>query len=428
MMLDSRKVFLLLSLALFFFVQALAEESGATALTGDNNAPTREGEKGAEEAVVVDTAVVKEQDSKPNGGETTEEKSQTDEGQTTGGNSTSTVPELPNMTNGGIFVHFHLYKTGGSSVTELFVALKSEEQDEDDDEDDDEDEDRKRMRKRKRNKIEVNSNHLESGKLVFVNNRESMTDEDIEWSINEVKEKKKPVFYNFHVEFPSTMYPTLVEAAPQIDLWRKTAEAEGIPFFVATVLREPLGHALSFFNFFHVTVDESHWSPFAGDMDATEENFVKTFVPNRLCHLMYDDAHGILEAPDFALREGLKENLWHFMDEDELNRRNEPSSCDIDAMRKILFRDTTFDFVGVTERLSTHILPMFTKIVFGDPTLAQDAETKKRAVDMTDDTWVPLKKHALSDSAKEMVATGSAKDQQLYEEARDHFAHWPSYL
>ncbi|VEU35439.1 unnamed protein product [Pseudo-nitzschia multistriata] len=337
------------------------------------------------------------------------------------------LPELPEMVDGGVFVHFHLYKTGGSSVTELFVELKQEfdeiayeeaeaagKFDEEEDFPDDDN--------------NPNSEFLEGVKIIFVNNREDMTEEDIEWSITEAKEKKKPVFYNFHVEFPATMYPTLIEAAPILREWRARAEAEGIPFFATTVLREPLGHALSFFNFFHVTVDEMEWSPFAGDMDATEENFLKTYVGNRLCHLMYNDAHGILEAPDEALREGLKENLFHFMDEHELNRRNEPSHCDADALRTILFEDNTFDYVGITERLSTHILPMFTKIVFGDARLAGDAEVKKKAADMTDDTWVPLKKNTLSESTKELVARESAKDQKLYEEARDRFAHWPSYL
>jgi len=320
-------------------------------------------------------------------------------------------PDLPDFTNGGIFVYFHLYKTGGSSITELMVELKDEFEEEfaEDDKDGD---DAKEA-------------------ILFVNNREDMTDEDIENSVAMVKDKKIPIFYNFHVEFPATMYPTFVEAAPVLDHWREYAEAEGVPFFAMTVLREPLGQALSFFNFFHVAVDEDmDWNPFLGAMEPTEENFLKTYVPNRLCHLMYDDAHGILEAPDEALREGLKDNLYHFMDEEEMNRRNEPSFCNVDVVRKILFEDTIFDYVGVTERLSKTILPLITKVVFGDHSLAIGAEQKKKVTHLFDeeDKVVPLRKHALSESTKEMVARESAKDQQLYEEARDRFDHWPQYL
>jgi len=238
------------------------------------------------------------------------------------------------------------------------------------------------------------------------------------------------MFYNFHVEFPETMYPTLVEAALVLDQWRKYAESQGVPFFAATVLREPLSHALSFFNFFHVASEDSDWNPFTYYLEPTEENFLKTYVPNRMCHLLYNDAHGILEAPDFALRPDLVEDLHHFMDEDELNRRNEPSFCDVDVVRKILFDDTTFDFVGVTERLTTHILPMFMQIVFGDHTLSEGADRKKDSTLIFDepDEAPPLRKNKLSEATKEKVAKESAKDYQLYDEAVAKFAHWPQYV
>ena len=311
-------------------------------------------------------------------------------------------PNMPDMTNGGVLVYFHLYKTGGSSITELILETKGD--------------------------IEEDLTEYDEENLVFENNREDLTGHQIVSSVALAMEKKIPVFYNFHVEFPATMYPTLVEAAPVLNGWREYAESQGVPFFLATVLREPLGHALSFFNFFHVVADGQDWTPFTGELEPTEENFLKTYVPNRLCHLMYDDAHGILEAPEFALREGVLEELDYFMDHDEINRRNEPSNCDIDVVRNILFGGT-FDYVGVTERLSTHILPMFMKIMLGDPTLAIESERKKDVDEMFDDDEPPpLKKNKLSEATKEKVAKESAKDQQLYEESRDRFSHWPQFL
>lgn len=302
-------------------------------------------------------------------------------------------------------VFFHFYKTGGSTITEGMMMTKAD--------------------------LEEDFTEFEDEIIYFVNNREDMTGEDILDSVHRAKEDEMAVFYNFHVEFPETMYPTLVESAPLINAWREYAESQGVPFFAATVLREPLGHSLSFFNFFHVAIDNdiSEWNPFKGDLQPTEENFLKTYVPNRLCHLIYNDAHGILEAPDFALVDGLLEHLPEFMDEDELNRRNEPSHCDLEAVRKILFGGT-FDYIGVTERLSTHIVPMFMKMVFGDEKLADEVGTKKDATlifEADGHELPPLKKHALSESTKEKVLKESAKDQQLYEEARDRFAHWPQF-
>ena len=55
-------------------------------------------------------------------------------------------------------------------------------------------------------------------------------------------------------------------------------------------------------------------------------------------------------------------------------------------------------------------------------------EEKTATVDNLSERMVPLRKDDLSESTKEMIARESAKDQQLYEEARDRFAHWPRYL
>jgi hypothetical protein len=308
-------------------------------------------------------------------------------------------PGIPNFENGGIFVYFHLYKTGGSSLTSLMQHFQY-------DEDDDEDE-------------------IYPFSMIW--NRRSMTMKDAKIATETAKNSKKATIHIFHVEFPSIMYPTLVEAAPILDEWREHANAEGVPFFVATTLREPLGQALSFFNFFHVACKDEYWSPFTGGMEPTEENFLKTYVPNRMCHLMYNDAHGILEAPDAALVAGLSENLFHFMDDDEINQRNEPSNCDIEKVRNILFFGTTFDYVGITDNLTTHILPMVTKILFGDAMLGADAVRRKEADKMNDDeTVIPLRKKDLSESTIEKIKQESKLDQQLYEEARDRFAHWPS--
>mmetsp|Transcript_37259 Transcript_37259/g.41527 ORF Transcript_37259/g.41527 Transcript_37259/m.41527 type:complete len:513 (-) Transcript_37259:471-2009(-) len=377
---------------------------------------------------------------------------------------------LPNFWEGGIVVFFHLYKTGGSSVTELIVDLKGEEkydfkqagcgtvkQ-----------EKRKQAIKDARREAGLtddtdtdtttnNNNETEChSRVVFINQRTSMTMEDATKSVWLAKHKHKVVIYNFHVEFPRTMYPTLIEAQPILDEWRDYAEIQDVPFFVSTILREPLGHALSFFNFFHVAVDpeESAWSPFVGEMEPTEENFLKTYVPNRLCHIMYDDAHAILQAPSAALRPGLVDELHHFMDDDELHRRVDfdtkpPRICDIDKVREVL--NNSFDYIGVTENITPTILPIITYLAWGDASWAEDAEQKKNVDNFLgppdelteeeiaeeaeyegpeeepEEIVLPLKKHHLSDATKAHVLQESSLDQQLYEEYRDKYAHWPTY-
>lgn len=319
------------------------------------------------------------------------------------------VPELPDFTYGGIFVYFHLYKTGGTSVNMFFHNLI----------------------------FEYPEEHNPYHKIIMEVNREDMTKEDVDWSIEQVEQSRQIVFYNFHVEYPNYQYPTLVEAAPVLQQWRAEAEAKGIPFFASTTIREPLGHSLSFFNFFHVSDDGSYWNPFEGDLQPTEANFLKTYVPNRLCHLMYNDAQGILEVPKIALRNETLNNLT----EDLLNRRKEATSCDAVKVQEALFGGT-FDYVGVTEELSTHSLPMFAKLIFGDASLAADAPREKKAQQVVNSFHdydydhnetevvevIVLKKEDLSEATKAKIMEESKIDQALYEEARKTFGHWPSFF
>jgi len=312
------------------------------------------------------------------------------------------VPKLPDFQNGGIFVYFHLYKTGGSSVNDLFHYYINED-------------------------FQVTN---PDDHIVMVLNREDMTKEDVDYSILQVEKNRSIVFYDFHVEYPATEYPTLMEAAPILDQWRSEAKAKDIPFFVVTTIREPLGHALSFFNFFHVVSGDEDWNPFKPLMEPTEENFLKTYVPNRLCHMMYDDAHGILEAPDEALADDVPDNLHFFMNDDELNRRNEESYCDADKVRQVLFGGT-FDYVGVTEQMSTHVLPIATHLVFGNASLALEADRMKHIdyiFEVEEIKKPPLKKSSLSESTKAKVLEESKIDQALYEEALEKFGRWPSLL
>mmetsp|Transcript_12441 Transcript_12441/g.13643 ORF Transcript_12441/g.13643 Transcript_12441/m.13643 type:complete len:291 (+) Transcript_12441:67-939(+) len=180
---------------------------------------------------------------------------------------------VPNFTNGGIFVFLHLSKTGGTSFWALMNKLQDKKQ------------------------------------IDFHWKRQRMTQQDITDSIASAtsQKKNKAVVYLFHAEYPNPTYPTLRDAAPLIDEWRTQATDWEVPFFAATTVRAPLGHALSVFNFYHVTNAEEEWNPFVGNLAPTEENFLATFVPNRLCHLMTDDPHGIVQAPAVALREDVLE-------------------------------------------------------------------------------------------------------------------------
>jgi len=161
-----------------------------------------------------------------------------------------------------------------------------------------------------------------------------------------------------------------------------------------------------------------------------------------------------LQAPSAALRPGLVDELHHFMDDDELHRRVDfdtkpPRICDIDKVREVL--NQSFDYIGVTENITPTILPIITYLLWGDASWADDAEQKKNVDNFLgppdelteeeiaeeaeyegpeeepEEIVLPLKKHHLSAATTAQVLQESSIDQQLYEEYRDKYAHWPTY-
>mmetsp|Transcript_33006 Transcript_33006/g.37847 ORF Transcript_33006/g.37847 Transcript_33006/m.37847 type:complete len:467 (+) Transcript_33006:84-1484(+) len=343
---------------------------------------------------------------------------------------------VPNFTKGGIFVFLHLSKTGGTSFWALMNKLQDKKQ------------------------------------IDFHWKRQRMTQQDITDSIASAtsQNNKKAVVYLFHAEYPNPTYPTILDAAPLIDEWRTQATDWEVPFFAATTVRAPLGHALSVFNFYHVTNAEEDWNPFVGNLAPTEENFLKTFVPNRLCHLMTDDPHGIVQAPAVALREdvleernrlvleqheqkhdqGLKKGqqqqqqqpqqrlrkIPNNKDEEEetVEVLSEQSVCDITTIHNILFVTGTFDYVGVTEQCSTHSFPLFMDIIVGNPAVAGIQTKVAKNTEFVfsthkENSRPPLKQEDLSETTRQQVALESALDQQLYQTALERLvqSQWPSY-
>ena len=61
--------------------------------------------------------------------------------------------------------------------------------------------------------------------------------------------RSKTLFIEIH-DGPN---PTLRQMTDQLQAWRSRADRAGVPFFVFTVLRQPVAYALSFYNFQHVT-------------------------------------------------------------------------------------------------------------------------------------------------------------------------------
>jgi len=110
-----------------------------------------------------------------------------------------------------------------------------------------------------------------------------------------------------------------------------------VDFFTMTLLREPVAFALSFFNYFYIHKRED-WNPFH-TANATEQDFLKTIVPNRQCRMLASHPLGL--SPN--------DTRW--------------DSCDYTQVSSTLL--DTMDWIGTTEDLSTQTLPLLAHFVTG---------------------------------------------------------------
>jgi len=87
---------------------------------------------------------------------------------------------------------------------------------------------------------------------------------------------EKPILF---VELHGHNTPTLVELQSTLSTWKRQALEHKIPFFVFTLLRNPVDLAVSFFNFFHVFRDPR----FGPQMEPTVDNLRQTLQWNPQC-------------------------------------------------------------------------------------------------------------------------------------------------
>lgn len=272
---------------------------------------------------------------------------------------------LPNFNNGGIIVFYHIYKTGGSTVGKLFHQMYQRDQ---------------FKRKQHFNNVSSSSLSPSSPELYFTMIRKNLDwDNDCLVTLDMAKKKKKLIMLELHVEYPAPHFPSLVDLAPTLHKWRKGANERGIDFFAFTLIRKPIPHALSFFNFFHVghndfrpppsAKDHDHWNAFK-PLSSSESNFLQSyFVRNRQCRMYDSDPTATLYATkDLVWKRTSKEKEQH-------HQQNKNDSCRFDMVHNTLFE--VLDWVGTTEQMQNLTLPLLTKIVANNPFLGLKNEPFK---------------------------------------------------
>jgi hypothetical protein len=130
-------------------------------------------------------------------------------------NRAKSTRELPNFEQGGIIIFFHMPKTGGTSFR--MAASRNKEQ------------------------LEFYMND----KMTI----SELKEEVLPWTLSKdtVGEGKKVKLVELHWDLDS-----LVSMQDDLDIWRQNAKENNIPFFVLTVVRDPVETYFSFYNFFCV--------------------------------------------------------------------------------------------------------------------------------------------------------------------------------
>lgn len=258
----------------------------------------------------------------------------------------------------------------------------------------------------------------------------TMIRKNIDWNkdclvtLNMAKDEKKLIMLELHVEHPAPNFPSLVELAPMIQRWRKEADNRGIGFFAFTLVREPIAHALSFFNFFHVghnahrrppsLDDHDYWNPFQ-PLNSSESNFLRSyFVDNRQCRMFDSDPEATYSAPDDLVWIKKEQQQQRETDNDESYQHINP--CRIDEVHNALFE--SLDWVGSTENLQNETLPLLTKLVANDPLVGRNNAPYK----VFDNVGIPgMKKEGLSEETLSRILEQTRLDRRLYNDVIRNF-------
>jgi hypothetical protein len=206
--------------------------------------------------------------------------------------------------------------------------------------------------------------------------------------------RKRPILF---LEVHGRDSPNLLQLRKTLLRWKRTAAKSKVPTFFFTILREPLSHAVSYFNFFHVDRPNRHFEQVE---EATEENFLRLALHSPQCQF--------LSRGEYSLREKKK-----------VQTTGEECHQVQDALLE------TMDWVGTTDRMNDETLPILTRLLNlkGGATFEKSQRVSTKLANAT------ISKARLGASTVHTIEDMLSFDRNIYEEVPKNFplAMWKEY-
>jgi len=206
--------------------------------------------------------------------------------------------------------------------------------------------------------------------------------------------------YYLFVELHGSV-PGLFDLHIPIRRWRQQSRESGVPIFAFATLRKPTHFQVSYFLHFHSP--RCKWAWCERQLYApTEPNLIRTAaaMPNGQCRFL---VHGQVEN---------KEEQERAIRHDDGVRQRNVTGPECRLVQNLLRSD--WDWVGTTERLSTHTLPLLTQLLAQNASLANDFQPRNAR----DPRKVPLSVHELHRGTMRQLEELSRHDLELYRAIR----------
>ena len=290
---------------------------------------------------------------------------------------------VPSLKNGGVVFMLHIPKTGGTTIRELIKYMKNGK------------------------RSEVNYVYL-TGQRGLEHTTEHMN----EWLENDTGlagtriENQEPAdavhFIEYHALDRScaTFLQLSKTLLPQ---WKRLAEDREVPFFLFSIVREPVSLAVSFFNYYRAMEQNPKRFDYIPPENVTEDVFLNASIANPQCLFLTRNEDSFTKTGQ-DLRDSL---TWQ------------------ECQQAYAGLVDLFDWVGTTERIQNETLPLLKDLFSTNPHTNRLIRniSKVTHVNPSSTGKSPIQRSTLSEQALVDLRQKTSWDLELYRTIQKFFPY-----